>query len=345
MINMEAIYEWGLEIIRWVQQFQSPFLTLIMQVISFLSAPAFYFGLVLLLYWCLDSRAGYKLGVAIIFSGALNTAIKEVLQVPRPFIRDSGVFMVEESGFSTPSGHSQGSATLYPLFAKFVLGARKCGHCKLGGKCGGRRKLPLCVLVRLCVAVGLPLLIGFSRIYLGVHYPSDVLFGLILGFLTSVGIILFWKPVAKLVSHWRASLQLLLVAVIVFLLNQFSGTHTSLNGALFGFLLGRIFWNKKELFWDAAGTPMQRLLRLPLGLAVTGVAFGFFELVKNLAEQVAFSVELQLLLKFIQFAAGGFVVMYLCPVLFIRLGLAMVQASTEAEKEAERKTCPPGDCQ
>ena len=90
---------------------------------------------------------------------------------------------------------------------------------------------------------------------------------------------------------------------------------------------------------------MQRLLRLPLGLAVTGVVFGFFELVKNLAEQVAFSVELQLLLKFIQFAAGGFGVMYLCPVLFIRLGLAMVQASTEAEKEAERKTCPLGDCQ
>ena len=116
-MNIEVLYDWGLEVICWMQQFQSPFLTLIMQVISFFSTPAFYFGVVLLLYWCLDSRAGFKLGVAIIFSGALNTVIKEVLQVPRPFIRDSSVFMVEESGFSTPSGHSQGSATFYPLFA------------------------------------------------------------------------------------------------------------------------------------------------------------------------------------------------------------------------------------
>ena len=77
-------------------------------------------------------------------------------------------------------------------------------------------------MVRLCVAVGFPLLIGISRIYLGVHYPSDVLLGLTLGFLTSVGIILFWKLVAKIVSNWRASLQLLLVAVVVFLLNHFS---------------------------------------------------------------------------------------------------------------------------
>lgn len=341
-MNREVLYDWGLEVICWMQQFQSPFLTLIMQVISFFSTPAFYFGVVLLLYWCLDSRAGFKLGVAIIFSGALNTAIKEVLQVPRPFIRDSGVFMVEESGFSTPSGHSQGSATFYPLFAKFVLGARKCRHCKLGKKCGGRRKLPLCVLMRLWVAVGLPLLIGVSRIYLGVHYPSDVLLGLTLGFLTSVGIILFWKPVAKSVSNWRASLQLLLVAVVVFLLNHFSGSHTSLNGALLGFLVGRIFWNRKALFWDASGTFVQRLLRLPVGLVVTGVVFGALELVKNLAGQLVASLELQLLLKFIQFAGTGFVVVYLCPLLFVRLGIALPKSGEEKKNDSE--ACSTGGC-
>lgn len=337
---MEVLYDWGLEVISCVQQFQSPLLTLIMQVISFFSTPAFYFGVVLLLYWCIDSCAGFKLGVGIIFSGALNTAIKEVLQVPRPFIRDSSVFIIEESGFSTPSGHSQGSATFYPLFARFVLGARKCGHCKLGGKCGGRRRLPLCVVVRLCVAVGFPLLIGISRIYLGVHYPSDVLLGLTLGFLTSVGIILFWKPVAKIVSSWRISIQVLLVAIVVFLLNHFSNTHTSLNGALFGFLLGRIFWNRKALFWDAAGTPFQRLIRLPVGLVVIGVVFGVMELTKNLAGQLAASLELHLLLKFVQFAGVGFAVVYLCPLLFIRLGIALPKSS--AEKKSDSESCSAG---
>lgn len=342
MMNMDALYEWGLEVIRWMQQFQSPFLTLTMQVISFFSTPAFYFGVVLLLYWCFDSGAGFKLGSAIIFSGALNTSIKEVLQVPRPFIRDSSVFIVEESGFSTPSGHSQGSATFYPLFAKFVLGTKKCRHCKLDKQCGGGRKLSLCVLVRLCVAVGFPLLIGLSRIYLGVHYPSDVLWGLTLGFLTSVGMLLFWKPVAEIVSSWRVSLQVLLVAAVVFLLNHFSGSHTSLNGALFGFLAGRIFWNRKAGFWDAAGTPFQRLIRLPLGLLVTGVVFGVVELAKNLLGQLAASLELHPLLKFLQFAGAGFAVVYLCPVLFIRLGIALPKSSEE--KETDSEACSAGGC-
>ena len=137
-------------------------------------------------------------------------------------------------------------------------------------------------------------------------------------------------------------MQLLLVAVVVFLLNHFSGSHTSLNGALLGFLVGRIFWNRKALFWDAAGTPVQRLLRLPLGLAVTGVAFGFFELVKNLAGQLVASLELQLLLKFIQFAGTGFVVVYLCPLLFVRLGIALPKSGEEKKNDSE--ACSTGGC-
>lgn len=324
---MEPVYEWGLEAIRWVQQLQSPALTFLMQSISFLGDPAFYFGLVLLLYWCVDGRRGFRLGAAIIFAGALNTAIKEVLQVPRPFVRNPSVFIIEESGFSTPSGHSQGSATFYPLFARYVMGKKSCGA---DGSCRNKKCSP-CLVFKLLVAVFLPLLIGFSRIYLGVHYPSDVLLGLSLGFLTSVGLILFWNPVAALVSSWRPSLQVLLAAVVVFALNHFSGSHTSLNGALFGFFVGRIMWTRSGRFWDAGGTPAQRLLRFPLGLLVTGTSFLIFEVVKNLVEQLSPAMELALLLKFIQFAAAGFVVVYLCPLLFIRFGMAFSVNELKAE--------------
>lgn len=328
---LDFLYQWGLEVIHAVQHLRSPWFTVAMQAVSFLSDPAFYFGLVLLLYWCVDSVGGFRLGLTIVFSGALNTAIKEVLQVPRPFVRDPSVFIVEESGFSTPSGHSQGSATFYPLFARLMLGSRKCGQCSgTEEKCGGRKPL-LCVVARLSVAVLLPLLVGFSRIYLGVHYPSDVLLGLSLGFLTSVGLMLFWNPAAQLVSSWRTSLQVLLAAAVVFVLNHFSGTHTSLNGALLGFLVGRIFWNKNDRFWDAAGTPRQRLLRLPVGLLVTGATFLIFELVKNLAGQLLPTMELAVLLKFVQFAAAGFVVVYLCPLLFIRLGLALPERQVKSQ--------------
>ena len=326
-MNMEVLYDWGLEIIGAVQQFQSPFFTAVMEFISFFSNPAFYFALVLLLYWCVDSYNGFKLGLAVIFAGALNTAIKEVLQVPRPFVRNPSVFIIEESGFSTPSGHSQGSATFYPLFARYVMGKKSCGA---DGSCRNKKCSP-CLVFKLLVAVFLPLLIGFSRIYLGVHYPSDVLLGLSLGFLTSVGLILFWNPVAALVSSWRPSLQVLLAAVVVFTLNHFSGSHTSLNGALFGFLVGRIMWTRSGRFWDAGGTFAQRLLRFPLGLLVTGASFLIFEVAKNLVGQLSPAMELAILLKFIQFAAAGFVVVYLCPLLFIRFGMAFSVNELKAE--------------
>lgn len=99
---MEFLYQWGLEVIGLVQRFQSPAMTFLMQLVSLFSDPAFYFVLVLLLYWCFDSRYGFRLGVAIVFSGALNTAIKETLRVPRPFIRDPSVLIIEESGFPLP---------------------------------------------------------------------------------------------------------------------------------------------------------------------------------------------------------------------------------------------------
>lgn len=319
---MESVYDWGLNVISWVQQFQSPFLTLLMKGISLGGDPVFYFGLVPFLYWCIDSKNGFSLGLSIIFAGALNGAIKEVLQVPRPFIRDPSVFFVKESGFSTPSGHAQGSASFYPVFAARMMGTKKYKKCHLGGKCGSK-KIPLCLIFKLIVAVVMPLLIGFSRIYLGVHYPSDVLIGLTLGFLTAAGMMLFWNPVAKIIGGWRCSLQILLVAVIVFVLNHFSGSHTSLSGALGGFCLGRIFWHRRGNLWDASGGWLHRIVRLPLGLVVTGLVFALIGGVKFILIQLLPTMDLEVLLKFIQFACTGFTMIYICPLLFMRLGLAM----------------------
>ncbi|MBQ4330483.1 MAG: hypothetical protein IJC31_01450, partial [Spirochaetaceae bacterium] len=75
----------------------------------------------------------------------------------------------------------------------------------------------------------------------------------------------------------------------------------------------------------------QRLLRFPLGLLVTGASFLIFEVVKNLVGQLSPAMELAILLKFIQFATAGFVVVYLCPLLFIRFGMAFSVNELKAE--------------
>jgi phosphatidylglycerophosphatase B len=99
------------------------------------------------------------MGAALVGSEALNMGLKAAFERPRPHFSDP---LATASGFSFPSGHAMVSLTVYGALA-FVIAASV-------------RSRPARVLV--CVAaLGLVLAIGLSRVYLGVHYPSDVLAG------------------------------------------------------------------------------------------------------------------------------------------------------------------------
>jgi undecaprenyl-diphosphatase len=105
-------------------------------------------------------RAGLAVIVAYVVTDATVALVKLVFSRPRP-----DASLTEASGFSFPSGHSAMSMAVYGCLA-FAL-ARAC------------RGFPRVA----CALVGAVLVaaIGLSRIYLGVHYPSDVLAGWITG--------------------------------------------------------------------------------------------------------------------------------------------------------------------
>lgn len=88
----------------------------------------------------------------------LHLSLKPLFARPRP---DLWPRLVAETGFSFPSGHALASAALYPLLAGITLALRRVGF--------------------VLVSVGLPLFVGFGRLYLGVHWPTDVLAGWTLG--------------------------------------------------------------------------------------------------------------------------------------------------------------------
>ncbi len=111
-----------------------------------------------------------KIGITMfgaIAIGAIitNLTIKPLVARPRPFADETSIFhtwwvavgSVQESEFSFPSGHS--TASMAAMMAFFLAGNKKYSWTGF-------------------IAA---LLIGFSRIYLCVHYPSDVLFGFIVG--------------------------------------------------------------------------------------------------------------------------------------------------------------------
>ena len=141
------------------------------------------FGMILLL--TLASAGGLALqgrvrtalmAVAAIVAGvALSVTFKELFQRARPDLVDHGV---HTSSSSFPSGHSMLSAVTYLT---------------LGAVLASTQPTRILKIYVFAVAVILTLLVGFSRVYLGVHWPSDVLAGWAAGFA--------WAMVAWLITR------------------------------------------------------------------------------------------------------------------------------------------------
>ena len=94
---------------------------------------------------------------------ALNTILKIIIRRPRP----TGEILVHASGFSYPSGHAIVSLVFYTFIAISM--------------CERIKNIGLKITIRIALFI-LPLVIAFSRIYLGVHYLTDIIGAYILGF-------------------------------------------------------------------------------------------------------------------------------------------------------------------
>ena len=99
---------------------------------------------------------------SLVFTTLINQAIKYLIQRPRPPLERR---LVKQGGYSFPSGHTMGALCLYGVLLYFVI-------TKIKNK---RLRYILTILF-----VFLAISIGVSRIYVGVHYPSDVLAGYLL---------------------------------------------------------------------------------------------------------------------------------------------------------------------
>lgn len=290
---MNGILAWGLDLIRTVQQVASPALTVVMKAITVLGTEWFYLAALPLIYWCVDRRRGIRIGLLFLFSSFLNLWFKDLWAQPRPFEFDASVGLASETSYGLPSGHAQGSIVFWgsasPLFRK-----------------------PWGLLL----AIVLPLVIGFSRIYLGVHFPTDVFAGwLIGGALVAVDAI-FGDRISGFLGKQSFRVKAVAIALIALAMNFLDQRDTSIAGIFLGAGLGFLLAEKYAAF-EARGGLGAKVLRYLVGLA--GAAVIYLGLKAILPGQGS---ELYALCRFLRYALVGAWIGFGAPWVFLRLRLA-----------------------
>jgi len=149
-------------------RFSTPWMTSLMRLFSELGAGTLAIIVTSIVYWCLHKRTGICMFFSLTVGGLLNQTLKNILCINRPWVRDSRVIpdeaaLPKATGYSFPSGHSQMGVSIYGSIIP-----------KVKGKC-----------LR-TIAVLAALLVAFSRNYLGVHTPQDVIVGLVIGALSVI---------------------------------------------------------------------------------------------------------------------------------------------------------------
>ena len=295
MLKPEDILDWGIEVVLWFQQF-SPALDLPFKSATFLGNLEFFLLFMPLIYWCIDRRMGARLLVLFLISAYVNAIAKVVAGQPRPFQYDSRVRpLVHAAGGGLPSGHTQGTVVVWGYLVSQYRSA-----------------------TLLTIAGFLMIAVPISRLYLGVHFPTDLLGGYFLGaLLLSLYLRFALKVEAWLVTKgviWQSVVAVILPIMLVWVSPQGSRYALSACGALLGFLPG-IALERRWIRFRSDGSLLKRSVRFIVGsILLLGVWLGL---------RFVFSeLEPKSLLRVVRYACVGLWGALGAPWLFVRLRLA-----------------------
>ncbi|GAE24375.1 phosphoesterase [Halalkalibacter wakoensis JCM 9140] len=200
-----------------VTALQQPFLNGLAAIFTFMGNEEFYFLVIPLVYWCIAKQAGFRLFYIFLVSITVNAFLKITYAIQRP-IGVEGVHSIfiqsAEVGShypydSFPSGHAQGSTTLWGYLAYLV--ARP---------------------IFWIFSVVLILCISFSRLYSGLHWPTDVIVGVIIAVFILVISIQLQERISSLPIKVKWILALIIPVMIVSIFPEEEGVKYA------GFLLG-----------------------------------------------------------------------------------------------------------
>lgn len=255
-------FEWEVSLIQWLQSWLGTFGVAIASVFTMLGEDLICVAVIGFLYWCWDKKLGKDVGLNLLFAVTLCGMIKNIVLRRRPYFDNKGVkclkavdskadiYDISAQGYSFPSIHATKAVTLYTSLGIY-----------------SKKKILMVVL-----GIILPLLIGISRVALGVHYPTDVICGWLIG-----AFIIFLVPFLrkKIKNRWIFYAVLVLAAVPGWFFCKSSDYYTG-----FGFLTGFILATEFEehfVKFETTRNVLRWILRLGIGI---GLYFVFNTLLK-----------------------------------------------------------------
>jgi membrane-associated phospholipid phosphatase len=178
---MEAIWNIEIGLIAGIQT-SLIWLAGFFKAVTFLGSEEFFILVMPVLYWCVDTSIGLRIGIILLLSGHINGVFKVLFHSPRPFWYSQDIKALStETSFGMPSGHAMNTASIWGLAA--VLSKKKW----------------FAILSAVVI-----FLVGFSRLVLGMHFISDVIVGWALGLI----LLLLFVKLDKPVSGWLAKRRL-----------------------------------------------------------------------------------------------------------------------------------------
>lgn len=253
LARKQRAMEWltGYAVFHWIATWANPFCDAWFRAATDLGHWSFYYLAIAPLFWVVDRRRAAALFLLVLLSGYVNTLAKLWVDTPRPdpqLVRVLDLRPYQAHSNSFPSGHAQSAIVFWGYLAWWV-----------------RRRWVT------ALAVGLIAAISFSRLYLAVHFPIDILGGWLLGLgmLVSIGPLDRW---ADRGCPMPISARVAIITITLAITFADDTALTMISGSLVGFLAGASWLPQQPLVLNHA---RQGLWIVLMGLALQlGISSG-----------------------------------------------------------------------